>query len=125
MVRRWRTQVVWFFFALCLWAASSDSATRTAGNQRLIFSQQAGFAEKSFKLTVTSEPPLDCTIRYTTDGSAPGLSNGETFTNAIVVSNTAVIRAAAFSQSSRVSPIVTHTFLFLDDVIHQTNAPAG
>src|SRR5438445_12730309 len=117
MVRRWRRQVVWLFLALCLLALSSHSATRQAGNRRLIFSQHGGFAEKPFKLTLTSEPSSGCTIRYTTDGSTPAPSNGETFTNSIVISKTALVRAAAFSQSSRLSPVVTHTFLLLEAFI--------
>src|SRR5713101_3987673 len=117
MVRRWLTQASWMFLALGVFTSSSDSATRVAANRQVSFSHKGGFADKPFKLILTAEPPPGCSIRYTRDGSAPSAANGELFTNAIAVSNTVVIRAAAFSQSSRVSPVLTHTFLFLDDVI--------
>jgi len=122
-VRRWPSQIICFL--LLLWTPSSNSATRLSGTTRLTFSHDGGFVEKPLKLALRPEPALGRTIRYTTDGSAPTPSNGVTFANSIAVSNTVVIRAAAFKERARISPIETHTFLFLEDIIHQTNAPAG
>jgi hypothetical protein len=88
------------------------------------FSQDRGFYETPFDLTIASETP-GVVIRYTTNGTPPAATNGVVYTAPLAVSSTSTIRAAAFKSGYLTSKIVTHTFLFLEDVIRQspTGAP--
>ncbi len=89
-----------------------------------------GFYDAAFPATITAPP--DATLVYTLDGSAPTLDHGTVVpaagagaTTTFEVPTTAVVRAAAFRDGYAASDVVTHTWLFLDDVIHQPAAPAG
>ena len=65
---------------------------------------------------------VGATIRCTTDGSAPSLTNGFTYSGPIPVESTTTLRAAAFRDGWRSSQVVTHTYLFLNDVVTQTQS---
>jgi len=86
------------------------------------FSTGRGFYDAPFALTLSTGTP-GATIRYTTDGSEPTESAGELYTSAISVANTATIRAAAFGTGYLPSTVVTHTYIFLEDVINQPEYP--
>jgi hypothetical protein len=62
---------------------------------------------------------------YTTDGSEPSPVHGRLYNDPIPVFTTTVLRAAAFKGSLAPTPVNTHTYLFLTDVIHQSNRPTG
>lgn len=83
-----------------------------------------GYYTNPFQLTLTTGTP-GATIRYTTDGSEPTASTGIVYTGPVTISTTTVIRAAAFAGSSVPSPVLTHTYFFLDQVPDQPNNPAG
>lgn len=92
-----------------------------------------GFYEAATTVTIRASTP-GATLVYTTDGSVPSLENGtvipaadaETSPEATVtVSTTALLRAAAFLDGWADSPVATHTYLFLGDVIAQPAAPEG
>ena len=63
------------------------------------------------------------TIRYTTNGTLPALTNGFTYSSPIRIAGTTVLRAAAFKTGYQPSNVDTQTYLFLDDVIRQS--PTG
>jgi PKD repeat protein len=91
------------------------------------FSQQHGFFESPFSLTLTTETP-GAVIRYTLDGTAPTESTGTIYTTPIAISTTAVVRAGAFATGLVTSRVQTQSYLFLDDVITQSadgSTPAG
>lgn len=92
-----------------------------------------GFYDAPFAATVTTTTP-GATLVYTLDGSVPTLEHGVVVlpadaatapTVALDVPTTAILRAAAFRESWAPSDVVTHSYLFLDDVIEQPAAPAG
>lgn len=87
------------------------------------FSRQKGFYDNPFQLTLSTDV-LNAIIRFTTDGSDPTETNGTVYTNPISITTTAIIRSAVFQQGYAPSPSVTHTYIFLKDVIRQT-APNG
>jgi len=94
-----------------------------------VFSRQAGFYEQPFTLSLTSPMP-EAYLYYTTDGSEPSALNGRLYTNALIVSGTTVVRARAVrlpSQTDNIenSTIITRTYLFIDDILKQSNSPAG
>jgi hypothetical protein len=87
-------------------------------------SVERGFYEAPFDLELTSRTP-GAVLRYTTNGTLPTLDNGLTYTGPLRIAGTTVLRAAAFLEGYQPSAVVTHTYLFLDDVLRQspTGAP--
>ena len=68
------------------------------------------------------------TILYTTDGSTPTASNGTTYSGPINISGTTTLRAVAVKPNSLSVPDRTWSYLFIDDILTQSNdgsAPAG
>ncbi|MBN2164921.1 MAG: lamin tail domain-containing protein [Marinilabiliaceae bacterium] len=88
------------------------------------FSRAHGFYDNSFSLNITCEYP-GAKIYYTTDGSVPTATNGTLFSNTITISKTSIVRAVASLEGALDSKISTSTYLFVSDIIHQPNNPAG
>jgi Lamin Tail Domain/CotH kinase protein/Chitobiase/beta-hexosaminidase C-terminal domain len=91
------------------------------------FSMARGFHSAPFDLTITTETP-DAVIRYTRNGSTPTATTGFVYASPLTLSETSIIRAAAFKEGFQASNVDTQTYLFLDDVINQSAneaAPAG
>lgn len=94
---------------------------------------ERGFYKSPFSLTLTHETP-GVTLVYTLDGSVPTLSHGTVIppqdavsltTGVLPVETTTILRAAVFREGWEPSPVITHTYLFLDDVIDQPAKPTG
>ena len=94
--------------------------------QKLMFSQPHGFCEAPFSLTIsaTDELPEGTVIRYTVDGSEPTFGS-QTYTQALDIKTTTILRAAAFSATARLTPVATATWIFAADVLKQSDHPAG
>lgn len=91
----------------------------------LSFNRAHGWVTEAFPLEITSDVS-DVVIRYTLDGSAPSADTGEGYTGPISITHNSVVRAAAFRTGQASTEPVTQTYLFLPDVLRQTNsAPAG
>lgn len=91
------------------------------------FDNEGGFYDAPISLAITSETAA-ATIRYTTDGSEPSLTNGLTYAvplNLATISTRKghVIRARAFKDGLIPSKIKTHTFLIGQDA-RLRSAPA-
>jgi len=86
-------------------------------SQTLSFSAERGFYENPFQLTLSSDI-VGATIRYTTNGTAPTTTTGSIYTDAIPINTTSVVRAIAFTDAAT-TPVVTHSYLFLNDVLQQ------
>ena len=100
-----------------------------AAAQELQFSRAHGFCDQPFTLYIASagdQPalPADAVIRYTLDGSEP-TAQSTPYTQPLSVSHTAIVRAAATSGAERVTPVATATYLFVDDVLRQSDHPVG
>lgn len=90
------------------------------------FSVERGFFSNSFDLVLSTSQSNPSTIRYTVDGSEPTLTNGLAYFTPISVSTTTVLRAASFADRFSPSPVATHTYIFLNDVIQQpAQGPEG
>jgi hypothetical protein len=87
------------------------------------FSHTRGFYETPFNLRITSTLS-NAKIYYTLDGSEPTIQTGTPYAQPISISTTTVLRAIV-SSDNMASTSVTHTYLFLDDVIAQPNNPPG
>jgi hypothetical protein len=77
----------------------------------------------AFNLAITTATP-GATIRYTTNGSEPAVNTGTVYTGPIPISATTVVRAAAFKAGWKPTNVDTQTYLFIDDIVNQSNAHA-
>jgi hypothetical protein len=104
-------------FIICHLSFSSAGA-------QVRFSQPHGFYDAPFQLTITSEEDAEADIRYTLDGSEP-TATSTAYTAPLNVSGTTIVRAAAVVDGQLASPIATATYIFVDDVLRQSNTPEG
>jgi hypothetical protein len=86
------------------------------------FSQDRGFHTEPFDLTITCAT-ANATVRFTTNGTLPALTNGFTYTAPVRIAGTTVLRAAAFKSGEQPSNVDTQTYLFLEDILKQS--PTG
>lgn len=67
------------------------------------------------QLRVTVHQPSGTTLRYTTDGTTPTRTNGETSTNGIfVINETTTFRFRCYADGQLASPVITRTYLKKD-----------
>ncbi len=79
------------------------------------FSAERGFYDNPFTVELVADDP-SAIIRYTTDNTKPSTSYGTIYNSPINISNTTSIRAIAYNGAGAI-PVVTHTYIFLDDII--------
>ncbi len=91
-------------------------------SQNVLFSPQRGFFSTPFQLSLSTS--IGGTIRYTTDGTAPTASTGTVYTGPINIATTSVIRAIEYNGTTT-TPVMTHTYLFVDDIVKQPATIAG
>ena len=93
----------------------------------IFFSHERGFYDQSFML-VLAPTTEGAKIHYTTDGSEPKdvIGGASLLYNApISITTTSCIRAKVGLAGGEASPIFTHTYIFLDDVLVQPRNPQG
>lgn len=93
----------------------------------VVADQKHGFYEAPIQLELASATP-GIEIRYTTDGSEPTAVNGRVYEGIIEIDRTTTLRARAVRSNWKPSPIMTRTFLFPNDIVHQSargEAPPG
>lgn len=93
------------------------------------FSKERGLCDEPFTVTLSTETD-DARIYYTRDGSEPyDLSErppkGLRYTGPITIDRTTCIRAKAVKYGYKPSKHVTHTYIFLDQVLEQPDNPPG
>ncbi|MCL5099280.1 MAG: CotH kinase family protein, partial [Candidatus Omnitrophica bacterium] len=86
------------------------------------FSVDHGLYDAPFNLELSSITD-GAEIRYTLDGSLPSTNHGTVYTAPVVVSQTTTLRAAAFKTDYLSGRINTRSYVFVNDVIHQS--PTG
>ena len=88
------------------------------------FSVDRGFYDTPFSLSITCAT-AGAEIRFTLDGSPPSPTNGAVFTAPLQIAGHSFVRAAAFYPNFVPSDVDTHTYIFLGDVLRQSNNLAG
>ncbi|NQU25108.1 MAG: chitobiase/beta-hexosaminidase C-terminal domain-containing protein, partial [Candidatus Nealsonbacteria bacterium] len=83
------------------------------------FSVDRGFFDAPLDVAITSATP-GATIYYTLDGSEPTEDHGTKYTGPIHVDHTTTLRAAAFKEDLQPTGVDTQTYIFLDDVLTQS-----
>ncbi len=91
-------------------------------------SHHRGFYDESFFVTITTETE-DAVIYYTLDGSVPGefygrAPRGALYTEPVLIDRTTCLRAKAYKDGWKSSNINTQTYIFIDDVITQSQDQA-
>jgi hypothetical protein len=81
------------------------------------FSVERGFFEEPLQVELAR--PAGASLRYTMDGSTPSPTHGEPYVRPLSIDGTTTVRAIAYRAGARFSAVVTHTYLFLPDVIDQ------
>ena len=98
-----------------------------AVSQPLVLSRAHGWCDQPFTLEIRRAGAMlaaDVTVHYTTDGSEPTAASA-IYEAPLQVDGNLVLRAAAFRGEERLNDISTATYLFIDDVLVQTNTPDG
>ena len=88
------------------------------------FSVDRGFYDTAFDLTIESSTE-GAQIRYTLNGTDPSASQGTLYTGPINISTTSVVKAIAFRSGLIPTNVDAQTYIFLDDVLNQSNNPPG
>ncbi len=93
------------------------------------FEPNRGFFSDPIQVAITTETQ-DATIRYTLDGTLPSETHGEVYTGPLSVSDTTVIRAAAFKDGLRSTNADAHTYIYLETpegggILNQSARPSG
>ena len=83
-----------------------------------------GIFEAPFQLELTTDSP-EAEIHYTLDGSRPTSDRGRVYDGPIAIDSTTMLRAMTIRPNYRESEVVTHSYLFLQDVMQQSPAPDG
>ncbi|MBM3822276.1 MAG: hypothetical protein FJ404_05155 [Verrucomicrobia bacterium] len=75
----------------------------------------------SIRVTL-DEPERGTTIRSTRDGSIPSDVHGTPYHSPFTLQDTTILRFAVFREGQRVSPVITRSYIRLDQVEHQTGS---
>ena len=89
-----------------------------------VFSKNHGFYKTAFDVAITSDLS-SAKIYYTTNGDTPSDSAGILYSQPVSITTTTLLRAVAIDEGMLPSSITTATYLFLNDVINQSNNPPG
>src|SRR5262245_4024511 len=117
------TFLVIAFVSSILRLPAAPKATQDALPQ-IRFSVPRGFCDSPIRVELVS-PIKETSIRYTLDGSQPTETRGASYAGPLLITNTTLLRAAAFQNAKRVSAVSTHSYIFLDQVLKQSAAPRG
>ncbi len=93
------------------------------------FSHDRGFYEAPFDVALTCETP-GVTIYYTTDGSEPYVNSrssasAKIYATPLRIAKTTCLRAIAVKPTWLSGGSITHTYIFLSDVLVQPARPSG
>lgn len=117
-----KKSVLGVFFIAGMILILSPASLVFAQNDTLYFTPDHGFYGSPFELTIESANPGSY-IYYTTDGSAPDITNAILYTAPLAISTTTVVRAVCITNNQVTSSISTQTYIFPDDVINQPADP--
>ncbi len=95
--------------------------------QQVTLSKPHGFCDAPFTLTMAIEAGKYAEgwdIRYTLDSSTPTAAS-PAYTKPISIHGSTIVRAAAFDGEGQMTDITTATYLFVDDVMNQSDTPEG
>lgn len=89
-----------------------------------VFSRKHGVFDEPFMLEILASVE-DAKVYYTLNGNSPSVENALLYTSPIPVDSTTIVRAVALVNGNNSSRVITRSYIFPRDVIHQGNTPAG
>lgn len=105
--------------------ASNSTPSFDAPLEAVEFSIPRGFYNAPFSLSL-SHPDPAAIIYFTTDGSPPHPDTSSTYSAPLSIDATTTVRALAFKPSALpTTKVITHTYLFLDDIVLQPDDPVA
>ena len=111
--------------AYTYFAKPTPGATNAGEVRGLVAELKAGadsaVSDSPVVLTLATRTP-GARILYTTNGSPPSETGGLVYRHPLRISTTTVLRAAAFRPEFATTEILTRTFIFPEQVAHQTGA---
>ena len=94
-------------------ATNTESSFATTRLATPSIDVDGGFFTDSFTATVSI--PKGATLRYTTDGSTPSITNGETSNDGrFDISETTILRLRFFQNGLLASPVLTRSYIYKD-----------
>ena len=108
------------FYAIVVFLLAAAITNAQTATDAVDYNFKRGFYTSSFQLELSSETP-GSTIRYTLDGSKPTLTNGQDYSGPISISANAFVRAYAYAAGLDDSKIKTHSYIFPQQVILQSD----
>jgi hypothetical protein len=113
-------------FAICLALWPADRAHAADHVIAPVPNVSRGFYNAPLVVELSTITP-GALIRYTLDGTPPTPQNGTLYTGPIPVNTTTVLSALAFLPDGSLppSPVTTHTYIFLLDVVQRLGVPPG
>ena len=105
-------------FFLCIIGVIQLSILETLFSQSISYSVDRGFCEEPFELTF-STPASYQLVYYTMDCSTPTKENGTLYSDKISIDKTTIVKVKAYSSIDSLE--TTLSYIFLNDVIHQSN----
>ena len=113
------------YFDVATPGAPNDLAASFAGFvDALDFSVERGFYELPLSVEITT-PTDEVTIRYTTNGVPPTEDSGQVYSGPIFIDSTTTLSVAAFKEGLAPTESVTHSYVFLDDVVDMSGVRSG
>lgn len=87
------------------------------------FSHIRGFYDNAFEVSLAGIG--NGIIYYTTDGTRPNAQTGTLYSAPIPITTTTPLSAVAINEAGVSSGIISHTYLFIADILTQPNNPPG
>ncbi len=113
-------RLVFLLFAITPFPLSA--APKKQEVESVSFSIERGYYTEPFEVVLSTETP-EASIIYTADGTTPSKTNGVLVAPeskaTVEVAQTTILRAMAIKEALEPSPIETHTYLFVDDILNQ------
>ncbi|MFA9390226.1 MAG: FN3 associated domain-containing protein [Prolixibacteraceae bacterium] len=88
------------------------------------FSFERGFYHEPFEVALSSAQD-NIRFYYTTNGTAPTIKEGTLYTTPIAITTTTPLSVIAVNSKDSTSKVVTHSYLFTEDIRNQSNQPEG
>ena len=113
---------------LALWFIALASAVvvpvNGAPRPPVVASSPSGLYDTSFKLTLAFSAS-EAELRYTLDGGEPTAVRGGVYHEPLLITNTTVLRVAAYKDHAPISTTATYSYIFPDLVLRQPRNPPG
>jgi hypothetical protein len=106
------------FFLVPTPGAANSGAEVSGQSTEVTASVERGYFSSPFTVTLSAADPQSV-VRYTTDGTEPTFERGELYTGPIQVATTTTLRAVALNEGLLPGRVLTHSYIFLDDVLKQ------